>query len=227
MATKTSEVTARLPVNKPIPVRACLLGERLNLRDLPEPAVTLGPLTVPAGAAGMAVLFRYGAVVMFNLTEAERKSFLKDLRRRVESPLRRMESEDAQLHVTGKQPEGVTPEGIGIADLSQARLQIVAVALARSVALAHYENAMASSFDLVEPLARRLANPRGTGRRLRELVSHIGGTLLVLHKMTGRVEIQDKPDLLWDHPEVERLYLHLENEYELRERNTVSSASWR
>lgn len=169
----------------------------------------------------MAILFRYGAVVLFNLNEADEKNFLKELRPRVENPLRRMETEDVQLYVVGKQPEGVTPEGIGIADLALARLQIVAIALARSVALAHYENAMASAFDLIEPLARRLENPRGGGRRLRELLRHIGGTLLVLHKMTGRVEIQDKPDLLWDHPEAERLYLHLENEYELRERNTV------
>lgn len=221
MDPKSVELTGRLPADKPIPVRACFLGERLNLRGLPEPAVTLGPLTVPAGEAGMAVLFRYGVVVLLNLSAAEQKSFLKELRPRVENPLRRIENEAAQLYVVGKQPEGVTPEGIGIADLALARLQIVSIVLARSVALAYYENTMASAFDLIEPLARGLENPRGGVRRLRELLRHIGGTLLVLHKMTGRVEIQDKPDLLWDHPEVERLYLYLENEYELGERNTV------
>jgi hypothetical protein len=224
MGPKTNELTARLPVGKPLPVRACFLGERLNLRGLPEPAVTLGPLTVSAGEAGLAVLFRYGAVVLLNLSEAEQKIFLKDLRPRVENR-RRMETEDAQLYVVGKQPEGVTPEGIGIADLALARLQIVAIALARSVALAYYENAMASAFDLIEPPARRLENPRGGGRRLRELLRHIGGTLLVLHKMTGRVEIQDKPDLLWDHPEVERLYLHLEMNMNCASATPCSSAS--
>jgi uncharacterized Rmd1/YagE family protein len=56
---------------------------------------------------------------------------------------------------------------------------------------------------------------------LRELLRHIGSTLLVQHRLIGRVGIQDKPDLLWDHPELERLYLRLENEYELAERNTV------
>ena len=221
MGPKTNDLAGRLPDNKPIPVRACFLAERLHLRGLPEPAVTLGPLTLSVGEAGLAVLFRYGAVVFFNLAEADQKSFLKELRGRLESPLRKMETEDAQLYVVGKQPEGVTPEGIGVADLTQARLQIVATALARSVALAYYENAMAGAFDMIEPLARRLESPRGGGRRLRELLRHIGGTLLVLHRMTGRVEIQDKPDLLWDHPEVERIYLHLENEYELHERNTV------
>jgi len=225
MTPKTIDPTGRLPKDKPITARAVFLGERLHLRGLSEPQaepqVSLGPLVLAAGEAGLAVLFRYGAAVLFNLTEAEQKNFLKDLRPRVENPLRRMETEDAQLFNAGKQPEGVTPEGIGVADLSLARLQIVATALARSVALAYYENAMASAFDLIEPLARQLENPRGGGRRLRQLLRHIGGTLLVQHKMTGRVEIQDKPDLLWDHPEVERLYLHLENEYELRERNTV------
>ena len=225
MTPKTTDAAGRLPKDKPFVARAVFLGERLLLRGLSEPQVepqlSLGPLVLPAGEAGLAVLFRYGAAVLFNLTETEQKNFLKDLRPRVENPLRRMETEDAQLYIASKQPEGVTPEGIGVADLSLARLQIVATTLARSVALAYYENAMASAFDLIEPLARQLEHPRGGGRRLRQLLRHIGGTLLVQHKMTGRVEIQDKPDLLWDHPEVERLYLHLENEYELRERNTA------
>jgi uncharacterized Rmd1/YagE family protein len=225
MPPKTSDPAVRLPKDKPIPLRAAFLGERLHLHGLYEPAlepkVTLGPLVLPAGDAGLAVLFRYGAVVLFNLTEEVQKNFLKDLRARVDNPLRRIETEDAQLFVAARQPEGVTPEGIGVADLSLARVQIVATALARSVALAYYENAVAGAFDMIEPLARRLENPRGGGRRLRELLHHIGETLLVQHRMIGRVEIQDKPDLLWDHPELERLYLHLENEYELRERNTV------
>ncbi len=221
MAAKTNDVTARLPQNKPFAVRACFLGERLNLRGLAEPPMTLGPLVQHAGAAGLAVLFRYGAVVLFNLTDAEQKTYLKDLRARIESPLRRMETEDAAVFLAGKQEEGITAEGIGISTLTLPHVQIIATVLARSVALAYYETTMAGAFDLVEPLARRLEKPRGGGRRLRELLRHIGGTLLVQHKMIGRVEIQDKPELLWDHPELERLYLRLETEYELRARGTV------
>jgi len=37
--------------------------------------------------------------------------------------------------------------------------------------------------------------------------------------MVGRVEIAEKPDVLWDHPELERLYARLEDEYELVERS--------
>lgn len=36
--------------------------------------------------------------------------------------------------------------------------------------------------------------------------------------MVGRVETGEKPELLWERPELERLYMRLADEYELRER---------
>jgi uncharacterized Rmd1/YagE family protein len=36
--------------------------------------------------------------------------------------------------------------------------------------------------------------------------------------MVGIVEVGEKPDPLWERPDLERLYLRLEDEYELRER---------
>jgi uncharacterized Rmd1/YagE family protein len=37
--------------------------------------------------------------------------------------------------------------------------------------------------------------------------------------MVGRVETGEKPELLWEHPELERLYVRLAEEYELRDRD--------
>ncbi|HMH97463.1 MAG TPA: RMD1 family protein, partial [Bradyrhizobium sp.] len=42
--------------------------------------------------------------------------------------------------------------------------------------------------------------------------------LLVQHRVSGRVAIAEKPDALWDRPDLERLYARLEDEYELKER---------
>lgn len=42
---------------------------------------------------------------------------------------------------------------------------------------------------------------------------------MVEHKMVGRVEVAEKPDLLWDHPQLERVYARLVDEYELSERH--------
>jgi uncharacterized Rmd1/YagE family protein len=38
------------------------------------------------------------------------------------------------------------------------------------------------------------------------------------HRMVGRAEIGDKPDLLWEHPRLERVHAMLEDELEIRER---------
>ena len=46
----------------------------------------------------------------------------------------------------------------------------------------------------------------------------IGQTLLVQHRVSGRVAVEEKPDVLWDRPDLERLYTRLEDEYELKER---------
>lgn len=221
MLTKQIDPTRRLPKAKPINVRACLVAERLHTRGLFEPPMTLGPPALVAGTSGLALLFSYGAIVFFNATDDEQGTFIDDLHDRLERPLYRPEIEETQLLPVAKQAEGVTPEGVGVIDLSLARLQIIATVLARSVALAYYETAMATAFDLVEPLAVRLERPHTSGRRMRELLQHIGGALLVQQKMIAGVEIHDKPDLLWDHPELERLHLRLENEYELKERNIV------
>ena len=46
----------------------------------------------------------------------------------------------------------------------------------------------------------------------------IGNALLVQHRVSGRVAIGEKPDGLWDRPDLERPYARLEDEYELKER---------
>jgi uncharacterized Rmd1/YagE family protein len=211
------ELVRRLPGGEPILVRALNLGERLHLRGLYETPLEVAPLVLPVGERGLAMLFRYGVVVLFNVAEPEQKSWLKEIRDRVEKPYRRHESEETRVLVNAP-AEGVSAEGITLAALTLPRLQVVATVLARSVSLAWYETTMAASFDMIEPLARQLDQPHASGRVLKEVLRHIGSTLLVQQKMIGRVEIADKPDILWEQPELERLYARLEDEYELNDR---------
>lgn len=215
------EAVMAFEAGAPVPVRAVLLGDRLHLRGLYEPPLALAPLVLAAGERGLAMLFRYGAAVSFNLAPEEHRQLVAQLRERVQGTVNRPETEDTTIFVSPPNTDSViTTEGIGLYDFSLSRLKIVAIVLARSVALARYETAMAAAFDLVEPLALQVEQ-EARGRRMRELLRHIGGVLLIQHKMVGRVEIQEKPELIWDQPELERLYLRLEAEYELRERNAV------
>lgn len=92
------------------------------------------------------------------------------------------------------------------------RLQLVADILAKSLVLSHYETRIAEIFDGIEPLAATLREKGRAGARSKELLRHIGNVLLMQHKMVGRVETGGKPELLWEHPELERLYMRLAEE---------------
>ncbi|OFZ94571.1 MAG: hypothetical protein A2Z64_01495 [Betaproteobacteria bacterium RIFCSPLOWO2_02_67_12] len=54
--------------------------------------------------------------------------------------------------------------------------------------------------------------------RTRDHLKRIGALLLIESRMVGRAEIGEKPELLWERPELERLHALLESEFELRER---------
>ncbi len=203
----------------PISARALLIGARLDLRAL-EAAERLAsaPLTIAAGKRGRAVLFRYGAVVLFDLDPAEEAAFLDHLRPFLSEPLPQPEVESLRIRIDPQAPEGMDKDVLVLHELNVERMQVVADVLAKSCVLGLYEKRVASSFDRIEPLAEGLRR-RGRGaRRARDLLSHIGDTLLTQHRMVGRAEIIEKPELLWERPELEALFLRLEDEFELKER---------
>ena len=201
-------------------VRAIFISERIDLRILEEThRVALSPTLVSTGASGCAVLFRYGAVVLFGLDAIEEASFLKHLNTLISEPHARPEIEETEIRLDPAAEERVEKGVIMLHDFSVERLQAVADILAKAVVLAYYETSIAGVFDRIEPLAANLQRQGRTFQRSRELLRDIGGTLLIQHKMVWRVELSDKPEILWERPELERLCSRLEIEYELRERH--------
>jgi uncharacterized Rmd1/YagE family protein len=206
-------------------VRAILVGGRLDLRSLYRSGSYSGvPLAIAAGERGMAVLFRYGVVVLFNVQLVEEGAFLNYLRPFVGEPLDRREEEEAVVLVDPDGEERVDTSGvIHVRSFTEERLALIADVLAKSVVLAFDENRVASAFDRIEPVAADLRRAGFRGLSLRYLLDHLSDVLLTQHRMVGRVQISDKPDLLWDHPELERLYARLKEEYELSERDGAMS----
>lgn len=200
--------------------RALFIGERLELRAFEKThRLASAPLLVTAGERGCAVLFRYGAVVLFGLSSVEEVGFLHDLIPHIRVPFAGPESESVLLVQDPTRNEGIEEPDLVLHAFTVERLQLVAEVLAKSVVLDHYEKTVAASFQLIEPLADNLKKKGRGGSRGRELLRHIGDALSIQGRMVGRVEIVEKPDLLWNRPEHERLYARLEDEYELSERH--------
>ena len=204
---------------KRIVAKALLLGERLVLKSLEttNPLAT-NPLIIRAGDAGCAVLLRYGVVVLFNLTAIEEADFLQSLDPFVKEPVPNIIDEQLQLAFGTDAKERLESNVLRLRDSSAERLQIVAEALAKSVVLEFYEEEVSKLFDQIKPFTTSIQSQSARPPKEHELLRYIGGTLLIQQKMLGIVEVGEKPDPVWDHPELNRLYLRLEDEYELTER---------
>ena len=200
--------------------RALLVGERIDLRSLSaSDRLATDPVAIAAGANGIAVVFRYGAVVLFNVAPLEEADLLRQLRPLLQQPYASPETESLEIHIDAATREGMTGNTLTLADYAIERFQLVADILSKSTVLAMYEARAGRSFDLVEPFAVGLQKDSRSASSGGELLQQIGVALLSEHNLVGRVEVIDKPEIIWEHPNLERLYLRLEDEFEIRERH--------
>ena len=221
----TGDYTHPLPLGEPtalrrMTARALLLGDRIDAAGLERSdMISSNPLAFRAGAAGFVALYRFGVAVMVGLSPLEEEDVLAQVKLRVSGPHAHVDDESAQLDISPEHEDKIPPGGtIALRDLSPARLLVVSDALAKTVSLGRDEREVNAVFDVIEPFAAKLFETgRPPGRR-RAMLKLIGQTLLVQHRVSGRVAVEEKPDVLWDRPDLERLYARLEDEYELKER---------
>jgi uncharacterized Rmd1/YagE family protein len=200
--------------------RALLVGDRIDTAGLERSdMLSQAPLAFRAGTGGMVALFRFGVAVMVGLSPLEEEDLLVQLRSRVTGPRARGDDEIATLVVAADSDEPIVPGGpIHIKNLSPERFLLIADALAKSVALGRDEREVNRVFEVIEPFALELATSGKPPFNRRAMLQLIGQALLAQHSVSGRVAVEEKPDVLWDRPDLERLYARLEDEYELKER---------
>jgi uncharacterized Rmd1/YagE family protein len=156
---------------------------------------------------------------MVGLSPIEEDEVLRGLKPRIFGEFERTEEETAVIEIAADRDDLIPPGGpIHVRELSPERLLVIADALAKSASLARDEHEVSAVFEVIEPMARRLGEKgRAPGGR-RDILRHIGNALLVRQRVSGRVAVEEKPDVLWDRPDLERLYARLADEYELKER---------
>lgn len=203
---------------EPCWAHALLLGDRLSVdRQAFGDPVSTTPFAFRRGA-GFVVVFRYGVAVLVGLTGAEEQAVLAEI-----APGKAaIEEERVEFTVAAGSEDGITAMNIvQVKELTAARVLVMADILAKSVALAYYEREIASVFDIIEPAASGLASSGRIPRGRHDLLKLVGSALLAQHRVSGRIAFAEKPDILWDHPELERFYARLDDEYEVVERGTL------
>ncbi|HKU96341.1 MAG TPA: RMD1 family protein [Vineibacter sp.] len=200
-------------------LKAVLVGERIDTRGLGAAAgATTTPVTLQPPDGGIVFVFRYGVVVLVGVDAAAERQVLDSLRGRIVAPEDAPTTEDVKIVLGGGGSEAAT-DAVVLQDATMEHLQIIANVLSKSVVLAHQESAIAGALDRIEPFVFQLRDRGGVVTKGAALLRQVGHVLAAMQRMTVWVEAEDKPDLLWDHPQLERLYARLADEYEIVERS--------
>ena len=201
--------------------RALLVGDRIDTAGLERPdTLSQAPLAFRTGAGGMVALFRFGVAVMVGLSPLEEEDLLGQLRSRIAGARARGDDETATL---ADRADGDEPVEAGRPDPHQ---EPVARAISGRSPTRwrnrwRWRATSARSTGCSTSSSRSRCSSPSSGRppfNRRAMLQLIGQALLAQHRVSGRVAVEEKPDVLWDRPDLERLYARLEDEYELKER---------
>jgi uncharacterized Rmd1/YagE family protein len=211
--------------NNTIQVRALQLGERIEVKGLErEDAFSAAPLAFRTSGDGIAVLFKSGAAVFIGMNPVDEEQLIRGLADRIIAPLTERETEALRLLVKPEEDAVLSPSGdLQIKSADANRLLLVAEALAMSVAFAYDERRLGAAFDRIDRVAQSLKRRRLPAEPQGALLEQIGEALLIQQRLAARVDLDEKPDVLWDHPELERFWARLVEEYDLPQRGRAIS----
>jgi uncharacterized Rmd1/YagE family protein len=217
--------TEKLPHQRPVITRpqfsahAIMVAERIDVKAISGfEIIAKSPTMVKLGEGGIAAIFRYGAIVLFNASADEKARLLQAIREHSSNFGEFGGDEVTVVDVDPAEQEGPSGQGIKIKNADRLRLQLIAEVMAKATMLSFQERQAARDFDRSEPLARDLAEDGKFSAKPSELLKAVGSMLLAESRLNGRAGVLDRPDLLWDNPGLSGLYARLEGDYELEDR---------
>jgi uncharacterized Rmd1/YagE family protein len=181
-----------------------------------EPS-TLKPLAADRSREGQVYLYYFGAAVFLNCGDDVVRDFSRALGKTLEGfaglPDIRYQ-DDYSLRIEAGADLAVTNDYAVMPSFERAFVDTIAFVLAKSVALERIEDRVDTVLDEVEGLIALLGQGRLgiPDKRLAQLAAKI---LDFKYRSIAYIMVLDKPDITWESPEVDRLYLTMANLFEL------------
>ncbi len=200
-------------------VNAVLIGNDINLKALMN---RVSPrkesVMVQLSDNSLAIIYPYGAIVFFNTNTSMTVELITRCQKFATQLFTTPETEQFTVLIKPDQPEGIIKNKVSIKKVTKEHLEIIGNALSKSVVLEYHENRIGSLFDKIEPIAKSLKERGKLGYRANDLLKHIGASILMVQEMVGKIEVTEKPLLLWEHSELEPLHAQLVEDLEIYDR---------
>ena len=203
------------------------IGESIDLKRVQEGVKQYSylnredPLVIKLLRDQYAVLTKFGTVTFWNVPVHLRKQFLGEVQPYVKSKKEHYPYDEDTKILIGGGVEKVTFEKVYSAHLNVEKIKIISYVLSQSVALERYEDDIErnlSDFEMV------VDNLKTKGKALfseKKLLKQIGKVFSVKQTTVVHLALFDKPESIWESPDLETLYNRMSSEYDLKVRFDV------
>ena len=196
--------------------------ENFNLRELSAaiPGGRLRPheLRYPLDGGGEVFLYPFGAAVFHDARPEQRDGFLERIRAALPRLGRKVVAESFSVREEPGARTGLAEGMLHIGELGPARGAAVAIVVAQSAATEYYERLVEDLFRRTDALVDSLEKSGTVRARPSRLHRFIGEAVTSRNEVLSVLHLLDKPDEVWDDPELDRIYDDLRAEFDLADR---------
>ena len=200
------------------------LGESIDLKKVQETIKRYSylnrdhPLVAKLLKDQYAVLTKFGAITFWNVSDKLRSEFLKEIKPLIKSKRENYNYDENTKVFVGGDIIRITFDEVFVPELEVQNIKIISYVLSQSVALERYEDEIETSLSEIGVIVENLKN---SGRAMlgeKRLLQQIGKVLSVKQITIAHLSLFDKPEEVWESPELEDLYNRMNAEYELQDR---------
>jgi uncharacterized Rmd1/YagE family protein len=196
--------------------------ENFSLREL---ALALGggklrphELRFPAGDGGDVFVYPFGAAVFHDVSAAQREQWLARIRTAIPKLTTKVVAESFSAREEPGARTGFVSGTLQLPALGPARVSAVALVVAQSAAMEYYERLVDDLFARTDALVDRLEKSGTVRARPARLHRFIGEAITSRNEVLSVLHLLDKPDEVWEDPELDRIYDDLRAEFDLGDR---------
>ena len=195
--------------------------ENFSLRELAQaiPGGRLRPheLRYPLDG-GEVFVYPFGAAVFHEVAAEHRERFLERIRATLRGPARKVVAETFAVREEPGARTGFVDGVLQLGKLGPERAAAVAIVVAQSAAMEYYERLVDDLFARTDALVDRLEKSGTVRARPARLHRFIGEAITSRNEVLSVLHLLDKPDEVWDDPELDRIYDDLRAEFDLEDR---------
>lgn len=222
-----------MPITGPQPIaapahsfHAVAFVENLSLKQLaasyPEARRTPQDLSYATAGGGTVFIYPFGAIVFHNVDAGAREVELDRLRR-ARPGLTSTQAYDEQFMVRedpGARPD-VAAGALTLDRMTFERASVVALIIAQSAAMEYYDRIVDDLFAETDKLVTRLEKTGSVIWNTGKLNRFVGTAAGTRNEVLSGLHLLDKPDAIWDDPDVDRIYDELRAEFDLVDRHAA------